>query len=76
MSGADLSGAYLSGADLSGADLSGADLSGADLSKTRVEKARFRANLGISESMKQDLIKQGAIFEDSPGDRSEVLTKV
>jgi uncharacterized protein YjbI with pentapeptide repeats/acetolactate synthase small subunit len=86
LSGAYLSGAYLSGADLSGADLSDADLRGADLrgadlrdanlSKTKVEKARFRANLGISESMKQDLIKQGAIFEDSPGNRSEVLTKV
>jgi uncharacterized protein YjbI with pentapeptide repeats len=86
LSGANLSGANLSGADLSGADLSGADLSGANLSgaylidanlsKTKVEKARFSSNLGISESMKQDLIKQGAIFEDSPGDRSGVLTKV
>ena len=74
LSGADLSGADLSGADLSGANLSGANLSGADLidanlSKTKVEKARFSSNLGFSESMKQDLIKQGAIFEDSPGDR-------
>jgi uncharacterized protein YjbI with pentapeptide repeats len=81
LSGANLSGANLSGADLSGADLSGANLIGADLidanlSKTKVEKARFSSNSGISESMKQDLIKQGAIFEDSPGDRSEVLTKV
>jgi len=81
LSGADLSGADLSGADLrsanlSGANLSGANLSRADLSKTKVKKARFSSNLGISESMKQDLIKQGAIFEDSPGDRSEVLTKV
>jgi len=91
LSGADLSRSYLIGAnliradliradlidaDLSGADLIGADLSGADLSKTKVEKARFSSNLGISESMKQDLIKQGAIFEDYPGDRSEVLTKV
>ena len=79
--GADLSGANLFGADLSGANLSGANLSGAylidaNLSETKVEKARFRANLGISESMKQGLIKQGAIFEDSPGDRSEVPTKV
>jgi uncharacterized protein YjbI with pentapeptide repeats len=78
---ADLSRAYLidanlSGADLSGADLRSANLSGANLSKTKVEKARFSSNLGISESMKQDLIKRGAIFEDSPGDRSEVLTKV
>jgi uncharacterized protein YjbI with pentapeptide repeats len=81
LSGAYLSGAYLIGANLSGANLRGADLRGADLrgaylSKTKVEKARFSSNLGISESMKQDLIKQGAIFEDSPGDRSEVLTKV
>ena len=76
LSGANLIGANLSGADLSGADLIGADLSGANLSETKVEKARFSSNSGISESMKQDLIKQGAIFEDSPGDRSEVLTKV
>ncbi|WP_293337862.1 pentapeptide repeat-containing protein [Microcoleus sp. CAWBG58] len=86
LSGADLSGAYLiganlmdanlSGANLSGANLIGAKLSGADLSKTKVEKARFRANFGISESMKQDMIKRGAIFNDAPGDRAEVLTKV
>ena len=81
LSGADLrfvnlSGANLRSADLSGANLRSADLSGANLSKTKVEKARFSSNLGISESMKQDLIKQGAIFEDSPGDHSEVLTKV
>ena len=74
--GADLRGADLRGADLRGADLRGANLSGANLSKTKVEKARFRANLGFSESMKQDLIKQGAIFEDSPGDRPEVPKKV
>jgi uncharacterized protein YjbI with pentapeptide repeats len=66
----------VSDADLSDADLSGANLRDADLSKTKVEKARFSSNLGISESMKQDLIKRGAIFEDSPGDRSEVLTNV
>jgi uncharacterized protein YjbI with pentapeptide repeats len=65
----------LSYADLSDADLIGADLSDADLSKTKVEKARFSSNSGISKSMKQDLIKQGAIFEDSPGDRFEVFTK-
>ncbi|WP_445175674.1 pentapeptide repeat-containing protein [Microcoleus sp.] len=76
LSGADLRSADLSGADLSAANLSGADLIDANLSKTKVEKARFSSNLGISESMKQDLIKQRAIFEDSPGDRSEVPTKV
>jgi uncharacterized protein YjbI with pentapeptide repeats len=76
LSRANLMGANLSDANLSGANLSGANLIGANLSKTEVDGARFSSNLGISESMKQDLIKQGAIFEDSPGDRSEVLTKV
>ncbi|MEG4324809.1 pentapeptide repeat-containing protein [Microcoleus sp. herbarium5] len=73
---ADLRSADLRSADLIGADLSSADLSGANLSETKVETARFSSNLGISESMKQDLIKQGAIFEDSPGDRSKVPKKV
>ena len=76
LSRANLRGADLSGADLSGANLIRADLIRADLSETKVEKARFSSNSGISESMKQDLIKQGAIFEDSPGDRSGVLTNV
>jgi uncharacterized protein YjbI with pentapeptide repeats len=76
LSGADLSGADLSGANLTRANLIDANLIDANLSETKVEKARFSSNLGISESMKQDLIKQGAIFEDSPGDRSEVFTKV
>ena len=75
LSRANLSGADLIDANLSRAGLIGADLIGANLSKTKVEKARFSSNSGISESMKQDLIKQGAIFEDSPGDRSEVLTR-
>ncbi|MEG4208893.1 pentapeptide repeat-containing protein [Microcoleus sp. S13_B4] len=73
---ANLRSADLRSADLRSADLRGADLRGADLSKTKVEEARFSSKLGVSESMKQDLIKKGAIFEDSPGDRSEVLTKV
>ncbi len=64
---ADLIGAYLSGAYLRSADLSDADLSGANVKNTR-----FSDNKGISESLKQDLITRGAIFEDSPGDRSEV----
>jgi uncharacterized protein YjbI with pentapeptide repeats len=76
LNGANLSVANLSVANLSGADLSGANLIDANLSKTKVKEARFTSNLGISEAMKRDLIKQGAIFEDSPGDRSEVPTKV
>ncbi len=75
LSGADLSDANLSGVNLSGAYLSGANLSGAYLSDTtKVDKARFGYNLGISESMRQVLLAEGAIFEDAPGDRSESKT--
>jgi len=73
---ADLSRADLRGADLRGADLSRADLRGADLSVIQVEKTRFRNNLGITEDLKKDLINRGAIFEDSPGDRSRILTRI
>jgi uncharacterized protein YjbI with pentapeptide repeats len=68
--------ADLSRADLRGADLSRADLRGADLSVIQVEKTRFRNNLGITEDLKKDLINRGAIFEDSPGDRSGILTRI
>jgi uncharacterized protein YjbI with pentapeptide repeats/DNA-binding Xre family transcriptional regulator len=71
LNGANLSGVNLNGANLSGANLSGANLSGANLSGADVEKTRFGDNQGISESMKLDLKNRGAIFEDSPGDRSE-----
>lgn len=88
LSNADLSNADLSGADLSGADLSNADLSSADLilanlrganlilanlRGANVTNTQFGNNEGISVIMKQELIKRGAIFEDSPGDRSRVL---
>ncbi|GAX40488.1 pentapeptide repeat-containing protein [Tolypothrix sp. NIES-4075] len=78
LSGANLSGANLidtklSDANLIDADLSGANLSGANLSGANVKNARFGNNQGISELIKRDLIQKGAIFEDSPGDRSEVL---
>ncbi|MDJ0677975.1 MAG: pentapeptide repeat-containing protein [Calothrix sp. MO_167.B42] len=88
LSGADLSGSHLSGAylghanlshaKLSGAslifaDLSGADLSDADMSGANVENARFGNNPGIFASIKNNLIQRGAIFEDSPGDNSQVL---
>ena len=58
------------------ADLSRADLRDADLSVIQVEKTRFRNNLGITEELKKDLINRGAIFEDSPGDRSGILTRI
>jgi uncharacterized protein YjbI with pentapeptide repeats len=73
---ADLSRAHLRVADLRDANLRGADLSGADLSGIQVEKTRFRNNLGITEELKKDLINRGAIFEDSPGDRSRILTRI
>ncbi len=81
LNGANLSGANLSGADLSGADLSDADLSGADLSSvnlndTRVENALFGGSFGISDLMKSDLIKRGAIFEDFLGSLSRILFKI
>ena len=84
--GSDLSGANLRGSDLNGADLSGADLHGANLSVANLSEAnfenaivlnaRFGQNQGIDETLKAALIEKGAIFEDSPGDRSRVLTPV
>jgi uncharacterized protein YjbI with pentapeptide repeats len=76
LSGANLMLANLSRANLSDADLRGADLSDADLSGIQVEKTRFRHNLGITEELKKDLINRGAIFEDSPGDPSGILTRI
>jgi uncharacterized protein YjbI with pentapeptide repeats len=72
--GAKLNGASLIGADLSDANLNEADISIADLRNANVKNTRFGDNLGISEDMKRDLKTRGAIFEDSPGDRSTVLT--
>jgi uncharacterized protein YjbI with pentapeptide repeats len=63
MSGADLSDADVSCADLSYADLSGTDLSGTDLSGTTVKNARFETNAGLTEDMKIDLVRRGAIFD-------------
>jgi uncharacterized protein YjbI with pentapeptide repeats len=73
---ADLSDADLSNADLTGAYLRGADLSNVDLKIANVVNATFGSNRGISESMRQDLIARGAIFEDAPGDRSESRTLI
>ncbi len=62
---ADLSGADLSYADLSCANLTETNLSETNLSGARLEYARFRNNQGLSEAMKLDLSKRGAIFENS-----------
>jgi uncharacterized protein YjbI with pentapeptide repeats len=73
LSEANLSNANLIGADLSKANIIDTNLSGAKLDGAIVESAHFASNQGISEELKQDLIDRGAIFEDSPGDRSRVL---
>ncbi len=62
LSDADLSGADLSDTNLRDANLSGTNLIGSNLIGAEVENARFGGNLGISESMKRDLIERGAIF--------------
>jgi uncharacterized protein YjbI with pentapeptide repeats len=72
----DLSNADLSNTDLRKANLIGANLIGANLIGADVNNTQFGNNSGISESMMQDLIDQGAIFEDAPGDRSESRTLV
>ena len=73
--GVNLSGANLRGVNLSGVYLRGANLRNANLSGAKVENARFVWNKGISDILKQDLIKRGAIFEDTSGDRSNMKYK-
>ncbi|MHC5614956.1 MAG: pentapeptide repeat-containing protein [Nostoc sp.] len=72
LSAADLTDANLSNANLSGADLREANLRRADLSRAKVEEAKFGRNKGLTETLKINLEKRGAKFEDSPGDRSLV----
>ncbi len=75
--GANLSDANLSNSNLKSANLRGANLKGANLKGADVRGAKFGCNLGISESMEQDLIDRGAIFDDAPpGGRSESRTLV
>lgn len=73
---ANLSGANLSDANLSDASLRGAYLSDANLNDANVNNAQFGYNKGISDLRRRDLILRGAIFNDSPGDRSESKTLV
>ncbi|NJO65937.1 MAG: pentapeptide repeat-containing protein [Richelia sp. RM2_1_2] len=64
----------LRGANLRGANLRGANLGGANFSGANVKNAQFRDNQGISEEMRYGLTQRGAIFEDSPGDRSSTYS--
>jgi uncharacterized protein YjbI with pentapeptide repeats len=73
----NLSDANLSDSSLIDANLIGANLIGVNLRDANVKGAKFGNNLGISKSMKQDLIERGAIFDDAPpGDRSKSRTLV
>ena len=76
LSSVDLSDASLRDADLSSANLIGAKLIGTNFSGANVENARFGYNKGISSEMRDDLIRRGAIFEDSPGDRFPIGSPV
>ena len=71
LSEANLSNANLKGADLSKANLRGANLNSANLNEALVERTQFGSNMGISDSLKQDLINRGAIFQDLLSDHSE-----
>src|SRR5919202_586753 len=74
LQGASLSGASLGCANLSDANLSGVNLRDADLSDVKVQKTQFKNNLVISEPMKLDLKRRGAVFLDSPGELYLVVT--
>ena len=64
-SGSDLNRANLRGADLREAILRRANLRRADLSKSQVTNTTFSSNsLGMTEELKQNLIKRGARVED------------
>jgi hypothetical protein len=39
-----------------------------------VRKAQFGENVDLPDEIKLDLKRKGAIFLDSPGDRSEIMT--
>ncbi|MEM9926893.1 MAG: pentapeptide repeat-containing protein [Cyanobacteria bacterium P01_D01_bin.50] len=72
--GANLIGANLIGANLIGAYLIGANLSNANLNYANVQNTQFSYATGISEQLKRNLIKRGAIFEDSPGENSPIYS--
>lgn len=88
LTGANLSGANLAGATLSYANLTDADLSGADLSAaiflnancrgthfrdSRVQGAHFGFNDALTAAVIEQLQRQGAIFNENPGDWQQIL---
>lgn len=72
----DLSDADLRGANLSNLNLVGIKLTNADLANADVMGTVFGDNAGISEALKRDLERRGAIFQDSPGSDVPVLVRV
>jgi uncharacterized protein YjbI with pentapeptide repeats len=63
LSSASLRNTILVSANLNSADLRDTNLREANLSDADVENTKFGYNSGLSESMKQDLIARGAIFD-------------
>ena len=63
LSDADLRGANMISANLRNANLSGANLSDADLRGATVIGTKFGQGFDLSDEVKQDLIKRGAIFD-------------
>lgn len=59
---AHLDAAYLISADLRGANLNNAFLDAANFKGANVENTRFGNNPGISQQIKDDLIRRGAVF--------------
>ncbi|MGB5968945.1 MAG: DUF4114 domain-containing protein [Spirulinaceae cyanobacterium] len=70
---ANLQGANLQLANLQGANLQEANLQGANLQGANLLNAQLGNNQGISEEMKVNLIRRGAIFIDSPGSGDRIL---
>ena len=64
LSNADLSDADLTNANLSDADLTGTKLAGINFEGAILNNTKFGNNFGLSEAIKQDLIRRGAIFSD------------
>lgn len=64
LSDANLSGACLKNADLYRAGLALTNLAGVDFTGANVKEARLWHDAGISETVKADLIKRGAIFDE------------
>ncbi len=73
---ANLMGADLSGSNLTDANLDNANLIDAIFDHAIVKGATFNNNGGITESLKRDLIRRGAIFIDDLGAVDRELTKV